>query len=161
MIRPHNYGEYSAITVLPVPLIPIIAEDTKNRPFFAVTLVFDSSVNTWKGVPPSLKFNPYKVELRRQDGSVSMPIGYVRPTYNNFHCYDFDYEDPSLVRNIEYSQQNKLIEFPEQKEGRCFYLIYDIPPPPPTEAFSFKIIELQLDGEKLEVPEMNFQKGLD
>jgi hypothetical protein len=161
MIRPHNYGEYSALTVLPVPLIPINPRDTSPRTFFAVTLVFDSEVNTWRGVSQSLRFNPYKVELRRQNGSLSSPLGYMRPTFNNFRCYDFDYEDRSLVSSIKYAKQNEWVEFPEQQEGRCFYLIYDMTPPLSTETFSFKINELELDGKALKVPELVFRKGLD
>ncbi|MBI5918074.1 MAG: hypothetical protein HY849_01690 [Nitrosomonadales bacterium] len=161
MIRPHNYGEYSAVTVLPVPLISISPRDTHPKAFFAVTLVFDSGVNTWKGVPQSLKFNPYKVELRRQDGSVLMPLGYVRPVFNNFRCYNFDYEDPSLVSSIEYLQRDKWLEFPDSKNGRCFYLIYDTPPPSPAETFLFRINELELDGESLKVPELVFREGMD
>lgn len=160
MIRPHNYGEYSALTILPVPLIPINSKDIPSRALFAVTLVFDSGINTWQGVPQSLKFNPYKVELRRQNGS-SRPVGYIRPSFNNFHCYDFDYEDQSLVNSIEHSKQNEWIGFSEQMKGRCFYLIYDMAPPPPTETFSFKVNELQLEGKALEVPELVFRKGLD
>jgi len=130
MVKPHNYGNYSATTILPVPFIPVRTEKNVSSEIFAISVVFDSGVNTWHGVPKSLRFDPFQVELQTEDGNSSLPIGYVRPEFNNFHCYDFEY-DKQFFQNLEiHKLPSGWLEFPEERKGRCFYLIYSKPPHP-------------------------------
>ena len=161
MVRPHNYGKYSAITILPVPLIPIPAEDNVKRDIFAISLVFASGINTSQGVPNLFRFDPYQVTLQTVDGKTSWPIGYIRPDYNDHRCYQFDYDRQYLLNSEVQNLPSGWLEFPEEKNGRCFYLIYGMAPPPPIETFSLKINALKLGDKLLNVPKMTFRKGYD